>query len=135
MGIPHYTIIDTSLAGYHIPKNTIVFPNLEALHLDPKCWENPEEFNPHRHIGADGKLITDQGNLLPFGAGRRGCPGESIAKLEIVLFLSIILQSFSFLPGEGQETPLLKGRCGLLNKKPFPYVVSAIKRQKVYHEM
>ena len=81
MGIPHYTITDTSLAGYHIPKNTIVFPNLEALHLDPKCWENPEEFNPHRHIDADGKLITDQGNWLPFGAGRRGCPGESFPKI------------------------------------------------------
>ena len=129
-GGPHYTLADTSLGSYHIPKNTVVFPNLEAVHLDPKCWENPEEFNLYRHTNADGKLITDQGNWLPFGAGRRVCPGESLAKVELVLFSIIMLQNYSFVPGEGKETPAMKGKVRFLSKCPLSFVVSAVKRQE-----
>ena len=55
--------------------------NLRYVHLDPKCWENPNSFNPHRHIDADGQLITNSGNFLPFSAGRRVCAGEALAKV------------------------------------------------------
>ena len=44
--LPHYTLTDTTLCGYRVPKDTVVLPNLEAVHLDPECWENPEDFNP-----------------------------------------------------------------------------------------
>ena len=131
----HYTLADTSPTGYHIPKNTVVFPNLEAVHLDPECWENPEEFNLYRHIDVDGKLITVQGNWLPFGAGRRVCPGESLVKVELVLFLSIMLQNYSFVPGEGQATQPTKGKVGFVIKGPLPFVVSAIKRREASSEM
>ena len=82
-GVPHYTLNDTSLAGYRVPKDTVVFVNLMNVHLDPNCWENPNSFNPRRHIDADGHLITDSGNFLPFSAGRRVCAGEALAKVRL----------------------------------------------------
>ena len=125
--LPHYTLTDTTLCGYRVPKDTVVLPNLEAVHLDPECWENPEDFNPYRHIDTDGKLITGQGNWLPFSAGRRVCAGESLAKVELFLFLSIILQRYTFVPEEGKEPPSLKGHVSF-TKSPLPYTVCAVKR-------
>ena len=81
--IPHYTLNDTTLVGYRVPKDTVVIPNLMAVHLDPSCWENPSTFNPRRHIDADGQLITNSGNFLPFSAGRRVCAGEALAKVRL----------------------------------------------------
>ena len=79
--LPHYTLKDTSLAGYRVPKDTVVLVNLMNVHLDPNCWENPNSFNPSRHIDVDGQLITNSGNFLPFSAGRRVCAGEALAKV------------------------------------------------------
>jgi len=81
--LPHYTLKDTSLAGYRIPKDTVVLVNLMNVHLDPNCWENPNSFNPRRHIDADGQLITNSGSFLPFSAGRRACAGEALAKVRL----------------------------------------------------
>ena len=125
--VPHYTLTDTTLCGYRVPKDTVVLPNLEAVHLDPECWENPNDFNPYRHIDTDGKLITNQGNWLPFSAGRRVCAGESLAKVELFLFLSIMLQRYTFVPEEGKEPPSLKG-CVTGTQAPLPYTVVAVKR-------
>ena len=55
LAIPHFTLTDTTLCGYRVPKDTIVFVDTESVHLDPKCWENPTMFNPYRHIDEDGK--------------------------------------------------------------------------------
>ena len=79
--IPHCTLKDTKLAGYRVPKDTVVFVSLQAIHEDPNCWEDPLTFNPHRHLDSDGHLITNSGNFLPFSAGRRVCAGETLAKV------------------------------------------------------
>ena len=83
--LPHYTLKDTSLAGYRVPKDTVVLVNLMNVHLDPNCWGNPNSFSPRRHIDADGQLITNSGNFLPFSAGRRVCAGEALAKVRMAL--------------------------------------------------
>ena len=85
--LPHYTLKETTLAGYRVAKDTVVVPNLMAVHLDPSCWENPTTFNPRRHIDADGQLITNSGNFLPFSAGRRVCAGEALAKVSLIILL------------------------------------------------
>ena len=82
-GVHHYTMKDTSLAGYRVPKGTIVFVNLINVHLDPNCWENPNWFNPCRHIDAEGQLITNSGNFLPFSTGRRVCAVEALVKVRL----------------------------------------------------
>ncbi|KAL9970409.1 hypothetical protein ACROYT_G022781 [Oculina patagonica] len=125
--LPHRAVQDTSLCGYRVPKNTIVYPDTEAVHLDPGCWENPKLFNPYRHIDKEGNLITNQGNFYPFGAGRRVCPGEALAKMEMYVFLSWMLHKFTFLPEEGQEAPEIKHRRAI-TQYPAPFKIRAIKR-------
>ena len=85
--LPHYTLKDTTLAGYRVPKDTVVVPNLMAVHMDPSCWEDPTKFNPHRHIDGDGQVVTNSVNFLPFSAGRRVCAGEALAKVIRVIRL------------------------------------------------
>lgn len=126
VAVPHTAVNDTTLCGYSIPKGTIVFANLEAVHLDPNCWEDPTVFNPYRHIDEEGQLITNQGNFFPFGAGRRVCAGESLAKVELFLFVSYLLQNFTFLPEEGHPPK----RKSAMVQFPASYTIRAIKRKR-----
>ncbi|XP_078373083.1 steroid 17-alpha-hydroxylase/17,20 lyase-like [Oculina patagonica] len=128
LAVPHITLADTTLCGYRVPKDTIVFPDTESVHLDPKCWENPTVFNPYRHIDENGKLITNQGNFYPFGAGRRVCAGEPLAKVELFLFLSWMLQKFTFVAEEDGSPPSLKGMYSG-TQFPVPYKIRAIQRK------
>ena len=125
LAVPHVALTDTTLCGYRVPKYSIVLAHTEAVHLDPKCWEDPTVFNPYRHIDTDGKLITNQGNFYPFGAGRRVCAGESLAKVELFLFASWLFHNFTFLPGEGHPP---KARASLI-QFPSRYKIRAIKRK------
>ena len=128
LGIPHSTLADTTLCGYRVPKDTIVFADTESVHLDPKCWQNPTVFNPYRHIDEDGKLVTNQGNFYPFGAGRRVCAGEPLAKAELFLFLSRMFQKFTFIAEEDGRPPSMKGLFSI-TQFPVPYRIRAIKRK------
>ena len=125
MALPHIALVDTILCGYRVPKDTVIFANTESVHLNPKCWEDPTVFNPYRHIDADGKLITNQGNFYPFGAGRRVCAGEPLAKVELFLFSSWLLQSFTFLPADGHPP---KSKASII-QFPEHYKIRAIKRK------
>lgn len=125
--LPHVTTTDTTLCGYRVPKDTIVFPDTESVHLDPKCWEDPTLFNPYRHIDANGKLMTNQGNFYPFGAGRRVCAGETLAKIELYLFVSWLCYNFTFVPEIDGHPPSLKGILSI-TQFPAPYKIRAIKR-------
>ncbi|KAL9983486.1 hypothetical protein ACROYT_G005669 [Oculina patagonica] len=123
--VPHFTMADTTMCGYRVPKDTIVFANTESVHLNPKCWENPAEFNPFRHIDEDGKLVTNQGNFYPFGAGRRVCAGEALAKIELFLFISLMLHTFTLIAEDGHP-PNVKGA---FIQSPSAYKIRAIKRR------
>ena len=125
LALPHVTIADTTLCGYRIPKGTFVFPNTESVHLDPKCWEDPTVFNPYRHIGTDGELMANPSNLFPFGAGRRVCAGESLAKVELFLFVSWLLQKFTFVAEEGYQVNVK----GAILQFPVHYKIRAVKRK------
>ncbi|KAL9969642.1 hypothetical protein ACROYT_G021879 [Oculina patagonica] len=128
LALPHFTLTDTTLCGYRVPKDTIVFADTESVHLDPKCWENPTVFNPYRHIDENGKLVTNQGNFYPFGAGRRVCAGEPLAKVELFLFLTWMLQKFTFIAEEDGRPPSMKGVFSG-TQFPVPYKIRAIKRK------
>ena len=126
--IPHLTTRDTSLCGYRVPKDTVVIVDTQAVHLDPTCWDEPTVFNPYRHIDEDGKLISDRGNFYPFGAGRRVCAGEPLAKLELFFFLCSMLQKFTFVPVDEESMPSWKeGRNGG-TRHPYPYKIRAMQR-------
>ncbi|KAF2361341.1 Cytochrome P450 [Trinorchestia longiramus] len=114
----HSTPEDTKLGDYLIPKQTLVIGNLYGIHHDPKVWGDPEEFRPERFLGEDGKAMFK--HLVPFSVGRyhhimrgrRNCLGETLARTEIFLFLTSILQVFSF-EAEG-ELPSEKCNHGIL---------------------
>ncbi|KAK6130789.1 hypothetical protein DH2020_035477 [Rehmannia glutinosa] len=75
--IPHESIQDTKVMGYDITAGTRVLINAWAIGRDPSLWENPEEFRPERFLDSSIDYRGLHFELVPFGAGRRGCPGIS----------------------------------------------------------
>ncbi|XP_018408914.1 PREDICTED: steroid 17-alpha-hydroxylase/17,20 lyase [Nanorana parkeri] len=119
--LPHVALKDSSIGEYTIPKEARVVINLWSLHHDEKEWVNPNLFNPDRFLDKDGnRLYSPNQSFLPFGAGIRVCLGEALAKMEIFLFLSWILQRFTLEVPEGDPLPDLEGKFGVvLQVKPF----------------
>ncbi|XP_013383552.1 steroid 17-alpha-hydroxylase/17,20 lyase-like [Lingula anatina] len=101
-GLRHQTIRDTKLGGYDIPKGTLVYANIWAIHHDPKNWESPEVFKPERFLNKDGSLKeVDHKIWLPFASGKRKCVGEAIAKANLMTIMALFFRRFkvSFPPG------------------------------------
>ena len=93
----------------------------------PICWDNPREFNPHRHLDANGNVNIKQDNFVAFSAGRRMCAGDTLAKTELFLFLAIILHQYSLVKAEGEPLPDMEG-VRAINHYPKPFKICAIKR-------
>ena len=125
LALPHVAIEDTTVRGYRVPKGTVVFPNTEAVHMDPNCWEDPTVFNPYRHIDENGKLIANPDNFYPFGAGRRVCAGEALAKIELFLITAILFHRFTFVAEEGYQLQMK----GATVQFPVRYKIRAIDRK------
>ncbi|XP_062257617.1 cytochrome P450 1B1 [Platichthys flesus] len=89
--IPHSTITDTSIMGYTIPKNTVIFINQWSINHDPALWSHPETFNPQRFLDQNGALNKDlTSSVLIFSLGKRRCIGEELSKLQLFLFTALI---------------------------------------------
>jgi len=102
LSLPHSTSKSTTLLGYHIPKGTTIFPNLWAVHHDPDIFPDPEAFQPERFL-VDEKQLKRMNEFLPFSTGRRQCLGESLARMELFLYFTCILQQFSVKNPDGME--------------------------------
>uniref|UniRef100_A0AAQ4QTA2 Cytochrome P450 1A1 n=1 Tax=Gasterosteus aculeatus aculeatus TaxID=481459 RepID=A0AAQ4QTA2_GASAC len=126
--IPHVALSDTSLGDFAVKKGTRVIINLWSLHHDEKEWKNPELFDPGRFLDSDGTgLVIPSSSYLPFGAGVRVCLGEALAKMELFLFLSWILQRFTLSVPPDQSLPSLEGKFGVV-LQPARYEVNAVPR-------
>jgi hypothetical protein len=103
-------IRDTTIAGYHIPKGTFVCLNLPKVHEDNREWPEPEKFKPERFLDEDGKFVgwNKLCGFMPFGIGRRDCPGQSLAKVMMFSFASILLHRYNIELPEGAEIPTTK---------------------------
>ncbi|KAG5053853.1 hypothetical protein JHK85_006363 [Glycine max] len=113
--------------GYEIPAKTIVYVNAWAIHRDPKAWKDPEEFLPERFLDNTIDFRGQDFELIPFGAGRRICPGVSMATATLDLILANLLNSFDWdLPAgmkkEDIDTEVLPG---LAQHKKNPLCVLA----------
>ncbi|XP_035755400.1 cytochrome P450 1A5-like [Egretta garzetta] len=109
--IPHSTTRDTVLNGYYIPKDRCVFVNQWQVNHDEKLWKDPLTFNPDRFLNAKGTEVNkaDGEKVLVFGLGKRKCIGEPIARWQVFLFLSTLLQQLEFSVCDGKKvdmTPL-----------------------------
>ncbi|XP_030643825.1 cytochrome P450 2U1 [Chanos chanos] len=126
LAIPHMASETTVFRGYTIPKGTVIIPNLWSVHRDPTVWENPDDFNPDRFLDDKGNLLRRE-CFIPFGIGRRVCMGEQLAKMELFLIFTNLIQAFSFKFPEGHPPPPMHGRFGL-TLAPCPYTVSVAAR-------
>nr|XP_060622793.1 steroid 17-alpha-hydroxylase/17,20 lyase [Anolis sagrei ordinatus] len=117
--IPHVALEDTTIGEYDIPKGAQVVINLWSIHHDEKEWEKHHEFNPDRFLDEDGnRIYSPSPSYLPFGAGVRVCLGEALAKMELFLFISWILQRFTLSIPEGQTLPAPEGKFGVVLQVP-----------------
>ena len=107
---PHRVRSDTTLGGYDIPENSQVIIDLRAIHHNPKHWKDPDTFDPTRFLDKEQQCFSCPAtfSFIPFGAGPRVCIGQSLAKIEIFLFLAGLLQQFRFEWPPGSSQPDLK---------------------------
>ncbi|XP_060130285.1 cytochrome P450 2J1 [Zootoca vivipara] len=99
-GVPRQCTKDVKIRGFLFPKGTAIIPDLRSVLLDPTQWETPAEFNPNQFLAKNGQYLARE-EYLPFGAGSRVCVGMQLAKIEIFIFLTSLLRTFSFQLPEG----------------------------------
>lgn len=115
---------DVNVAGHDIAKGTLALIHVWAIGRDPTLWENPDEFYPDRFMGKSIDVIGDDFKLLPFGAGRRMCPGYGLGLKVIQSTLANLLHGFSFsLPDKMKPEDLnIEEIFGLSTPMKYPLV-------------
>ncbi|XP_038582476.1 cytochrome P450 2K1-like [Micropterus salmoides] len=126
MALPHKTNQDITFQGHFIKKGTTVYPLLTSVLYDESEWESPHTFYPAHFLDKDGKFVKRDA-FMPFSAGRRICLGESLARIELFIFFTTLLQHFRFSPAPGvSEDELdLTPRVGF-TLNPSPHKLCAV---------
>ncbi|KAI8302084.1 Cytochrome P450 monooxygenase patH [Colletotrichum sp. SAR11_59] len=109
-GVPHMLTQDDTYQGYHLPKGTVLVANTWAIHYDEDEYENPADFAPDRFVRekygtrdpVDESADDHRRVLYGFGAGRRVCPGQRLARNSLILNMAKIAWGFDLSPGEGE---------------------------------
>ncbi|XP_059104063.1 cytochrome P450 2D4 [Peromyscus eremicus] len=126
LGVPHKTSRDIEMQGFLIPKGTTLITNLSSVLKDETVWEKPLQFHPEHFLDAQGHFVKHEA-FMPFSAGRRACLGEPLARMELFLFFTCLLQRFSFSVPDGQPRPSDRGVFGALTT-PSPYQLCVLPR-------
>ncbi|XP_041942712.1 cytochrome P450 2K1-like isoform X1 [Alosa sapidissima] len=128
LSLPHTTSCDTNFQDFFIKKGTTVIPLLTSVLRDESEWEKPDTFHPEHFLDDQGQFVRRDA-FLPFSAGRRACLGESLARMELFLFFTTLLQRFRFTPPPGVSedeldlTPVVG-----LTLNPSPHKLCAVRR-------
>ncbi|XP_053166634.1 cytochrome P450 2J2-like [Hemicordylus capensis] len=126
VGVPRLSTKDTTLLGFPVPKGTIILPNLSSTLLDSKEWETPRRFNPGHFLDQDGNFVNREA-FLPFSAGHRVCLGEQLARMELFIFFTRLMRTFTFQLPEGVKEINMESIKGL-TLLPHPYDICAVPR-------
>ncbi|KAK7805785.1 hypothetical protein U0070_024076, partial [Myodes glareolus] len=110
--MPHEVTCDVKFRNYLIPKGTTILTSLSSVLYDNNEFPNPETFDPAHFLDAKGNFKKSD-YFMPFSAGKRMCLGEGLARMELFLFLTTILQNFklkSLVPLKDiNDAPLVNG--------------------------
>ncbi|XP_077130949.1 cytochrome P450 2K1-like [Ranitomeya variabilis] len=125
LNVSHSTPTDVYLRGYLIPKGTEVIPFLTSVLYDKTQWKTPYDFNPNHFLDENGKFVRPDA-FMPFSVGKRACAGEALAKMELFLFFTGLLQAFTFYPPSGVSREDLSLKPGIgFTLVPTPYMTCA----------
>ncbi|XP_030074948.1 cytochrome P450 2A4 [Microcaecilia unicolor] len=126
-GLPHSVTQDVQLQGYCIPKDTDVFPMLTTALHDPEQFSDPVHFNPNHFLNENGTFKKKEA-FLPFSTGKRVCLGEGLARMELFLFLTTILQNFTLKPTGDAENIDLTPELSTVGHLPQAYTLCMLPR-------
>ncbi|PON33731.1 Cytochrome P450, E-class, group I, partial [Trema orientale] len=103
--VPHMNLHEAKLGGYDIPAESKILVNAWWLANNPANWKKPEEFRPERFLQEESKVEANGNDFryLPFGVGRRSCPGIILALPILGITLGRLVQNFELLPPPGQS--------------------------------
>ena len=103
--VPHMSSDDCTIGGYDVPRNTMLLVNAWAIHRDPKVWDDATSFKPERFQCGE----ADPQKLMPFGLGRRACPGAGLAQRTVGLALGSLIQCFEWERVGEEEVDMTEG--------------------------
>ncbi|OWM80796.1 hypothetical protein CDL15_Pgr006826 [Punica granatum] len=124
LAVPHEAMKDCNVLGYFISKGTQIMLNLHKIQRDQRVWPNPSEFRPERFLTSHKNIDVRGQNfeLIPFGSGRRMCPGISLSLQVVGLALASFLHAFD-VQTPGDEAVDMEEAMGLTNFKATPLEV------------
>lgn len=103
--VPHAASDNCTISGYDVPRDTILLVNAWAIHRDPALWDDPTEFKPERFDNGG-----EANKLIPFGLGRRSCPGSTLAQRVVSVTLGSLIQCFEWKRVTDEEIDMTEGR-------------------------
>lgn len=126
--VPHFSSSDCVIGGFDVPHDTIVLVNIWAIQRDPSVWEDPTSFKPERFEENHEFGSHYCGKMMPFGLGRRVCPGSGLANRVVGLLLGSMIQCFEWESGSGGPVDMTEGP-GLSMPKAEPLVITCRPRE------
>ncbi|XP_069624259.1 cytochrome P450 2K6-like [Ranitomeya imitator] len=121
--VPRQTTQDVTVKGFFLPKGTHVIPSLTSVLRDDKYFRKPDNFYPEHFLDSDGNFVKNEA-FIPFSVGKRSCAGENLAKMELFLFFTKLLQNFTFKAPPGAKLDL-NGTVGF-STRPQEHEICAI---------
>ncbi|XP_077192787.1 cytochrome P450 2F2-like isoform X2 [Paroedura picta] len=127
MGLPRAVTRDTPFRSFLFPKGTNVIPLLSSVHFDPSQFKDPNSFNPANFLDENNSFQSNEA-FMPFAPGKRICLGAGLARMEIFLFLTTLLQHFTFRPLVTPAEIDLAPQCTGLGNVPRPFEFQVLSR-------
>ncbi|XP_051126837.1 ferruginol synthase-like [Andrographis paniculata] len=119
--LPHKVEADIQVMGYTIPKDTIILINVWCIGRDSNIWSNPDSFEPERFLDSKIDFEGHHFEYLPFGSGRRICPGMPLAERMLHLVIAFFIHNFEWKLEEGQQLDF-SDRFGVALHKRLPLI-------------
>ncbi|XP_010040683.1 geraniol 8-hydroxylase [Eucalyptus grandis] len=126
--LPRKAEADTQVGGFTIPKGAQVLINVWAIGRDPAFWASPNDFMPERFLGSDVDVRGQDFELIPFGGGRRICPGMTLATRMLHLMLGSLVNAFNWRLEDGVtvENMNMEDKFGLTVQRAQPVKAVAV---------